>query len=199
MVLRNSHLLQIKSLAQENNVFKSAQGATTSISKETIKTAKKKLASPTNMKTALKHATKYTFHEVEKQCVNAGMNYIIDAEIGAIFTFFLEKAFKDTVTSSVKQNAELGLSLTEYIRYCRALQNHINYKIDSKLEQITNLLKVMTKYLILGLMTDATKSQVSEVISRLSEGCNNATDLVAKSGTHCTAKRVKISAEIDKP
>ncbi|CAB1318246.1 unnamed protein product [Coregonus sp. 'balchen'] len=183
-------------------VFKSAQGAVKSISKETIKTATKKLVSPTNMKVALKHATKYAFQEVGKQSVIAGINYGIDAGIGAIFKIILEKAFKDMVTSTVKQNAELGLSLTKYIGSAvpkGALQNRSNYKIDSKLEQqMKDLVQVMTKDLIPGLMTDATTSQVSDVISRLSEVCNNATDLVEKSGTHCIAKGVKISVEIAK-
>ncbi|CAB1318245.1 unnamed protein product [Coregonus sp. 'balchen'] len=183
-------------------VFKSAQGAAKSISKETIKTATKKLASPTNMKVALKHATKYAFQEVGKQSVIAGINYGIDAGIGAIFKMILEKAFKDMVTSTVKQNAELGLSLTKYIGSAvpkGALQNRSNYKIDSKLEQqMKDLVQVMTKDLIPGLMTDATTSQVSDVISRLSEVCNNATDLVEKSGTHLIAKGVKISVEIAK-
>ncbi|XP_045074121.1 uncharacterized protein LOC121583540 [Coregonus clupeaformis] len=80
-----------------------------------------------------------------------------------------------------------------------ALQNRSNYKIDSKLEQqMKDLVQVMTKDLIPGLMTDATTSQVSDVISRLSEVCNNATDLVEKSGTHLIAKGVKISVEIAK-
>ncbi|KAM9516901.1 uncharacterized protein ACWYII_044168 isoform 2-T2 [Salvelinus alpinus] len=180
-------------------VFKSAQGAAKSISKETIKTATKKLASPTNMKMALKHATKYAFQEVGKQGVITGINYAIDAGIGAIFKIILEKAFKDMVNSTVKKNAELDLSLTEYISSAvpkGALQNRSNYKIDSKLEQqMKDLVQDMTKYLIPGLMTDATTSQVSNVISRLSEVCNNATDLVAKS---CIAKGVKISLEIAK-
>ncbi|XP_045074124.1 uncharacterized protein LOC121583538 [Coregonus clupeaformis] len=183
-------------------VFKSAQGAAKSISKETIKTATKKLASPTNIKVALKHATKYAFQEVGKQSLIAGINYGIDAGIGAIFKMILDKAFKDIVTSTVKQNAELGLSLTKYIGSVvpkGALQNHSNDKIDSKLEkQMKDLVQVMTKDLIPGLMTDATTSQVSDVISRLSEVCNNATDLVEKSGTHCIAKGVKISVEIAK-
>ncbi|XP_064797117.1 uncharacterized protein LOC135517002 [Oncorhynchus masou masou] len=183
-------------------VFKSAQGAAKSISKETIKTATKKLASPTNMKMALKHATKYAFQEVGMQGVITGINYAIDAGIGAIFKTILEKAFKDMVNSTVKKNAELNLSLTEYISSAvpkGALQNRSNYKIDSKLEQQTkDLVQVMTKELIPGLMTDATTSQVSDVISRLSEVCNNATDLVAKSGTHSNAEEVKISVAIAK-
>ncbi|XP_029564674.1 uncharacterized protein LOC115159261 isoform X2 [Salmo trutta] len=183
-------------------VFKSAQGAAKSISKETIKTATKKLASPTNMKMALKHATKYAVQEVAKQGVITGINYAIDAGIGAIFKTILEKALKDMVSSTVKKNAELDLSLTEYISSAvpkGALQNRSNYEIDSKLEQqIKYFVQDMTKELIPGLMTDATTSQVSDVISRLSEVCNNATDLVEKSGTHFIAKGVKISVEIAK-
>ncbi|KAM9516899.1 uncharacterized protein ACWYII_044167 isoform 2-T2 [Salvelinus alpinus] len=198
---------KLSSVAKEiigtgKNIFKSAQAAAKSISKETIKTATKKLASPTNMKMALKHATKYAFQEVGKQGVIKGINYVIDAGIGAIFKTILEKAFKDMVNSTVKKNAELDLSLTKYISSAvpkGALQNRSNYKIDSKLEQqMKDLVQDMTKELIPGLMTDATTSQVSNVISRLSEVCNNATDLVAKSGTGCIAKGVKLSVEIAK-
>ncbi|XP_031677346.1 uncharacterized protein LOC109868529 isoform X1 [Oncorhynchus kisutch] len=123
------------------HVFKSTQKA----AKYANKTATKKLASPTNMKMALKHATKYAFQEVGKQGVITGINYAIDAGIGAIFKTILEKAFKDMV----KKNAELDLSLTEYISSAvpkGALQNRSNYKIDSKLEQQTkDLVQVMTK------------------------------------------------------
>ncbi|XP_064798343.1 uncharacterized protein LOC135517719 isoform X2 [Oncorhynchus masou masou] len=123
-------------------------------------------------------------------------------ELGPSLKQFYKKLSKNMVNSTVKKNAELDLSLTEYISSAvpkGAFQNRSNYKIDSKLEQQTkDLVQVMTKELIPGLMTDATTSQVSDVISRLSEVCNNATDLVAKSGTHFIAKGVKMSVEIAK-
>lgn len=152
------------------------------------------------MKMALKHTTKYAVQEVGKQGIEAAKKLCHWYWNWGCLKAILEKAFKDLVTSTVKQNAKLGLSLTEYIGSAvpkRAWQNCSNYKIDSKFEQqMKYLVQDMTKYLIPGLITDSTTSQISDLIGRLSEVSNKATELVAKSGTEEIAKVIKMSLKI---
>ncbi|XP_034152932.1 uncharacterized protein LOC105014817 [Esox lucius] len=173
------------------HMFKSCQGAVKSVSTGVLK------SSTANIKTALKHATKYTVQEAAKQGIETALNYAIDTGIQAVFKEILKDGFKISVSSTVNQNAKLGNCLTEYIASAvpkGALQNSSNYKIDSKLEQqMKDLVQIMTKDLIPELMNDDTTSKVSEVISRLSEVSKKGLELVENSGKNKLVKGIKIS------
>ncbi|CAB1352216.1 unnamed protein product, partial [Coregonus sp. 'balchen'] len=106
------------------------------------------------------------------------------------------KAWIQNISLAVKNKPEFSFDalICFFIGMC---QNGSNFKIDSKLEQqIKDLVQDMTKYQISGLVTDSTTSQVSDLIGRLSEVSNKATELVAKSGTQEIAKVIKISFKI---
>ncbi|KAL0965752.1 hypothetical protein UPYG_G00285250 [Umbra pygmaea] len=181
-------------IAAGKHAFKSAKGAVESISKGAI------MSSKSNMRSALKHATKYAVQEVGKQGIENALNYCIDAGIEAVFKEILKEAIKDSVSSTIKKNSELDVCLINYISATvpkKALHDSSNYKIDSKLEQeMKDLVQLMTKDQIPALMYDKTTSQVSDIISRLSEVSKKGLELVEQSGKHGISKAINISLKI---
>ncbi|XP_028980887.2 uncharacterized protein LOC105009149 isoform X1 [Esox lucius] len=176
------------------HAFKSIKGAVKAVSTGVLK------SSTANIKTALKHATKYAVQEAAKQGIETALNYTIDTGIQAVFKEILKDGFKISVSSTVNQNAKLGNCLTEYIASAvpkGALQNSSNYKIDPKLEQqMKDLVQIMTKDQIPELMNDDTTSKVSDVISRLSEVSKKGLELVENSEKNKLVKGIKISLKI---
>ncbi|KAJ7987040.1 hypothetical protein DPEC_G00334640 [Dallia pectoralis] len=175
------------------HAFKSIGGTVKSITKAAVKSSK------ATMTTGLKQATKYAVKEVAKQGINTALNYAIDTGIQAVFKEILKNAFKDSVSSTVKQNAELCVSLTEYIASAvpkGALETSTSYKIDSKLEQqMKDLVQIMTKDLI-PMLTNDDISKASEVISTLSEVSKKGLELAEKSGGNNLAKGIQMALKI---
>ncbi|KAM9440454.1 uncharacterized protein Hap1MRO34_025693 [Clarias gariepinus] len=164
------------------------------LSKESLKSAVKTMTSSTVLKQNFKHATKYAVQEIGKKSAVFAINYAIDAALEKVFKDILVSVFKNTVMSLVKQNYILDHTLVEFISsgVPKAALNKENFKIDQeyekKLNQSVNFLcQEVTPYLI----QDCTKER--EVISRLSEVCEQATELMKKaqlSGVHETAKLI---------
>ncbi|XP_042263836.1 uncharacterized protein LOC121895074 [Thunnus maccoyii] len=157
-----------------------AQSAISSVGKQTFGSAMKKMTTSTVVKQNFKYAAKYAAQEIGKQAVDTGLNYAVDG-LKEAFKKILESAFKDVVTSAVKQNRDLDKAITEFIssQVPKAAMQKDNFKIG-KLdeEEMTKTIAVLTDEVIPDLMRDCTT--VHEVINRLTEVCNGATDIMNK-------------------
>uniref|UniRef100_UPI0037E76790 uncharacterized protein isoform X2 n=1 Tax=Semicossyphus pulcher TaxID=241346 RepID=UPI0037E76790 len=163
-------------------MFSSIRGtAIYSMGKETFGNVMKKMTTSTALQQNFKHAAKYAAQELGKQAVITGLNHAVDAGLKAIFEKILESAFKDKVTKAVKQNSDLDHALTEFI--CSHVPKAALDKDDFKIGQLdenamTDAIALLTEQEIHYLMMDCTK--VHTVISRLTEVCNGATELMEK-------------------
>ncbi|XP_029518290.2 uncharacterized protein LOC115130877 isoform X1 [Oncorhynchus nerka] len=166
------------------HAFMSFKGSVTAASSLSLGTVKK-LGTKTVVKQTFKHATKYAGQEMAKQIVTHTLHYFIDAGLQAVLKEILNKAFKDSITSVVKENDALSHTLTELV--CSgvpksALQKPAaEFKIDRECEKsIKDLVKSVTEKIISDLMTDC--STVHEIIDRLAQVSSKASDLMDNAG-----------------
>ncbi|KAI7793682.1 hypothetical protein IRJ41_025213, partial [Triplophysa rosa] len=170
----------------------SVQSGLSSLSKESFKSAMKNMTSSAALRESFKHTAKYTIQEIGKKCVITAMNYAIDVTLQEVFKQILQNSLKNFVTSSVKQNSKLDQTLVEFVSSGapKAALKKENFKIDQKFEQeIKKSVSMLCEEITPQLILDCTKAQ--EVISRLTEVCNAATELMEKaklSGVLETAK-----------
>ncbi|CAK6983566.1 uncharacterized protein LOC122981724 [Scomber scombrus] len=173
------------------------QSAMSSIGKEAFGSAMKKMTSSTVLKQNLKHAAKYTAKEITKQAVSKSLNYAVDAGLKAIFENILSSAFKDVVTSAVKQNRDLVKAITDFIcsQVPKAALQKENFKIGkSNEEEMNKAIAALTEEVIPDLMMDCTT--VHEVIGKLTEVCNGATELMDKAKLSGVVQGVNISLKV---
>ncbi|KAK9976718.1 hypothetical protein ABG768_021923 [Culter alburnus] len=177
------------------------QSGLSSLSKESFKSAMKNMTTSTVLRQNFKQASMYAVQELGKKSVLTAMNYAIDAALQEYFKKILQRSFQNVVTSSVKQSSELDQNLVKFISsgIPKAALKKENFKIDQNYEKqikksIDMFCKEITPYLIL----DCTTAQ--DVISKLSEVCDNATKIMNKaklSGVLETAKLVLKVAEYE--
>ncbi|KAL0194972.1 hypothetical protein M9458_008544, partial [Cirrhinus mrigala] len=163
-----------------------------SVSKESFKSAMKNMTSSTVLQQNFKSATKYAVREIGKQSVLTAMNYAIDTALQEVFKKILQSSFENVVTSSVKQNSKLDQTLVEFVSsgIPKAALKIENFKIDQNYEkQVKETVGMLCEEVIPHLILDCTTAQ--EVISKLSEMCEAAEELMNKaklSGVFETAK-----------
>ncbi|XP_036418950.1 uncharacterized protein LOC118802510 [Colossoma macropomum] len=157
------------------------QSGVSSIGKESFGAAMKKMTSSTALQQNFKHAAKFAVQEIGKQAVNTAINHAINAGLEALFEKILKKAFERIVFSSVKENSKLDQTLSEFISsgVPKVALEKDNFKIDQKYEQqFKQSVDMLTEDIIPHLIMDCTT--VHEVINRLSEVSNAATDILNK-------------------
>ncbi|KAI4893737.1 hypothetical protein NFI96_026669, partial [Prochilodus magdalenae] len=158
------------------------QSGASSISKEAFGATVKKMTSSTAFKQNFTHAAKYVVQEIGTQAVNTALNHAINEGLQALFEkTILKKAFKDIVFSAVKANTKLDQTVSELISsgVPKVALNKENFKVDQKYEQqLKKTVSMLSEDIIPYLMMDCTT--VHEVISRLSEVSNAATDIMNK-------------------
>ncbi|KAA0704158.1 hypothetical protein E1301_Tti023516 [Triplophysa tibetana] len=170
-----------------------------SVSKESFKSAMKNMTTSEALRQNFKHASAYAIKEIGKQSVITAMNYAIDKALQEVFKSILQNTFKNCVTSFVKQNSKLDQSLVEFISsgVPKAALQKENFKIDQNYEkQMKESVGMLCEEIIPELVLDCTTAQ--DVISKLSEVCNAATELMEKaklSGVLEAAKLVLIVTE----
>ncbi|XP_016115648.1 uncharacterized protein [Sinocyclocheilus grahami] len=168
------------------------QSGLSSLSKESFKSAMKNMTSSTVIKQNFKCATKYAVQEIGKQSVLTIMNYAIDSALQEVFKKILQSSFEKVVTSSVKQSRELDQNLVEFISsgIPKAALKKEDFKFDQAYEkQIKKTVGMLCEEVIPHLILDCTTAR--DVISKLSEVCEAASELMNKaklSGVHGMAK-----------
>ncbi|XP_016115651.1 uncharacterized protein [Sinocyclocheilus grahami] len=152
----------------------------------------KNMTSSTVIKQNFKCATKYAVQEIGKQSVLTIMNYAIDSALQEVFKKILQSSFEKVVTSSVKQSRELDQNLVEFISsgIPKAALKKEDFKFDQAYEkQIKKTVGMLCEEVIPHLILDCTTAR--DVISKLSEVCEAASELMNKaklSGVHGMAK-----------
>ncbi|XP_051987382.1 uncharacterized protein LOC127647274 [Xyrauchen texanus] len=185
--------------AMFTSVKGSIKSGLSSVSKETFKSTMKNMTSSTALRQNFKYATKYAVKEIGKKSVLSAMNYAIDAALQEVFKKILQSSFENVVTSSVKHSRELDQIIVEFISsgVPKAALKKENFKIDQNYEkQINKSVGVLCKEIIPHLILDCTTAR--DVISKLSEVCKAATELMNKaklSGVLETAKLILKVAE----
>ncbi|KAI2646854.1 Nuclear migration and anchoring protein unc-84 [Labeo rohita] len=166
-------------------IFTSFKGTVRSglscVGKESFKSTLKNMTSSTVLKQNFKYATKYAGQELMKKSVLTAMNYAIDAALQEVLKKILQSSFKNVVTSSVKQSSKLEQTLVEFISsgIPKAALKKENFKIDEKYEnEIKSSVGMLCEEIIPHLIWDCTTTQ--DVISKLSEVCEAAVDLMEK-------------------
>ncbi len=168
------------------------QSGLSSLSKGSFKSAMKNMTSSTVLKQNFKFATKYAVQEIGKQSVLTTMNYAIDAALQEVFKKILQSSFENVVTSSVKQSSKLDQTLVEFISsgIPKAALEKEDFKIDQTYEkEVKKSVGMLCEEIIPHLILDCTTAQ--DVISKLSEVCEKAEELMNKaklSGVHEMAK-----------
>lgn len=166
-------------------VFTSVKGniksGLSSLTKESFKSTMKSTTSSAALKQNFKYATKYAVQEIAKKSALSLVNYAMDAAFQEVFKKILKRAFEDVVTSSVKQNSKLGQTLLEVISsgIPKAALKKENFKINQNYEkQIKKSVDVLCKEITPHLILNCTTAR--EVISKLSDVCTQATELMNK-------------------
>ncbi|XDV26026.1 hypothetical protein PO909_029834 [Leuciscus waleckii] len=175
----------------------SAQSGLSSLSKETFKSGIKNMTSSTVLKQNFKLATKYAIKEIGKKTVLTAMNYAIDAALQEVFKKILQISFENDVTSSVKQSSELDQALVEFISsgIPKAALKKENFKIDQEYEnQIKKSVDMFCKEIIPNLILDCTTAR--EVISKLSEVCEGATEIMNKEKQSGVLEMAKLALKV---
>ncbi|KAG7314318.1 hypothetical protein KOW79_021621 [Hemibagrus wyckioides] len=171
----------------------SVKSGLSSISKESLKSA----LSSTAVRQNFKHATTFALMEVGKQSVLSGMNYAIDKALQEVFKKILQSAFEKEVTQSVKQNSQLDQTLVEFISSVvpkTALKKE-NFKIDQSLEkQIKKSAEMLCEEIVPQLILDCTTAR--EVIEKLSEVCEKATELMNKAKLSGVVETAKLALKV---
>ncbi|KAI7793684.1 hypothetical protein IRJ41_025216 [Triplophysa rosa] len=176
----------------------SVQSGLSSLSKESFKFAMKNTTT-TAFKQNFKHATKYAIQEIGKKSVITILNYAMDEALQKVFKEILQDCFKNDVSSSLKQNNKLDQTVVEFISsgVPKGALKKENFRIDQKYEkQLKESVGMLCEEITPQLVRDCTTAQ--EVISRLSDVCDAATELMEKaklSGVLETAKVVLKVAE----
>ncbi|KAA0704162.1 hypothetical protein E1301_Tti000197 [Triplophysa tibetana] len=177
----------------------SIKSGLSSVGKQSFSSAMKNMTTSAALKQNFKHAAKYAVQEIGKKSLISIMNYAIDKALTEVFKNILQNSFKNVVTFSVKQNIKLDQTLVEFISsgVPKAALKKENFKIDSKYEkQMKESVGLLSEEIIPELILDCTTAQ--DVISKLSEVCDAATELMEKaklSGVLETAKLVLKVAE----
>ncbi|XP_056593358.1 uncharacterized protein LOC130412201 [Triplophysa dalaica] len=175
----------------------SIQSGVSSVSKQSFKSAMKNMTTSGALRQNFKHASAYAIKEIGKQSVITAMNYAIDAALTEVFKNILQNSFKNVVTSSVKQNSKLDQTLVEFISSGvpkAALQKEI-FKIDQNYEkQMKESVGMLCEEIIPQLILDCTTAQ--EVISRLTEVCNAATELMEKAKLSGVLEAAKVVLKV---
>ncbi|XP_056090572.1 uncharacterized protein LOC130070269 [Rhinichthys klamathensis goyatoka] len=177
----------------------SVKSGLSSLGKESFKSAMKNMTSSTVVKQNFKLATKFAVKEIGKKTVLTLMNFAIDETLKEVFKKILQSSFENAVTLSVKQSIELDQALVEFISsgIPKAALKKENFKIDQKYEkQIKKSVGMLCEEIIPRLILDC--STARDVISKLSEVCEAATELMNKAklpGVIETAKLVLKVAE----
>ncbi|XP_076836233.1 uncharacterized protein LOC143481929 isoform X2 [Brachyhypopomus gauderio] len=168
------------------------QSGTSFAAKESLGGVVKKMTSSTALKQNFRHGVKFAAQELGKQSVITAMNYGIDEALKKTFEEIFKLAFGDLVCSSVKGNKDLVKSLSDLISsdVPKAALQTSNFKIDQNYEkQVKTSVALLCNDIIPQLIFNGTK--VHQVISRLSEVCNAATELLDKVRLSGVAKGVK--------
>lgn len=174
--------------AMFTSVKGSIQSGLSSIGKESFKAAMKNMMSSTAVRQNFKYATKYAVQEIGKQSVLTAMNYAVEEALQQVFKKILEGAFKNSVTSSVKQSCKLDETLVGFISsgIPKAALRKENFKIDQKYEkEVKKTVALLCEEVIPSIILDCTTAQM--VIKKLSEVCRKATEIMEKaklSGLH---------------
>ncbi|XP_034158338.2 uncharacterized protein LOC113528924 [Pangasianodon hypophthalmus] len=183
--------------AMFTSVKGSVQSGLSSLGKESFKSAMKNMTSSTALRQSFKYATKYAAQEIGKKSVLSAMNYAIDAVLQEVFKKILLTAFENVVTSSVKQSSKLDQTLVEFISsgVPKAALKKENFKIDQKYEkQIKKTVDLLCEEIIPQIILDCTTAK--EVISKLSEVCEAATDLMNKAKLSGVLETAKLALKV---
>ncbi|RXN12430.1 hypothetical protein ROHU_010113 [Labeo rohita] len=168
-----------------------------SVSKESFKSAMKNMTSSTVLKQNFKFATKYAVQEIGKQSVLTAMNYAIDAALQDVFKKILQSSFENVVTSSVKQSSKLDQTLVEFVSsgIPKAALKKENFKIDQNYEkQVKETVGMLCEEVIPHLILDCTTAR--EVISKLSEVCEAAEELMNKAKLSGVYEMAKLALKV---
>ncbi|RXN30015.1 hypothetical protein ROHU_018069 [Labeo rohita] len=166
-------------------------------SKESFKSAMKNMTSSTVLKQNFKFATKYAVQEIGKQSVLTAMNYAIDAALQEVFKKILQSSFENVVTSSVKQSSKLDQTLVEFVSsgIPKAALKKENFKIDQNYEkQVKETVGMLCEEVIPHLILDCTTAR--EVISKLSEVCEAAEELMNKAKLSGVYEMAKLALKV---
>lgn len=182
-------------------MFTSFKGSVTSglssVGKQSFNSAMKNMTTSTALKQNFRHAVKYTVQEIGKKSVLTAMDYAIDAVLQEVFKKILQSSFNTVITSSVKQNSELDQNLVEFISSSvpkAALQKE-NFKIDQRYEtEVKKSIGLLCKDIVPNIILDLTTAQ--EVISKLSEVCDAAAEIMGKSNLSGVFKAVEVAAKV---
>ncbi|XDV26047.1 hypothetical protein PO909_029851, partial [Leuciscus waleckii] len=169
----------------------------TSLSKESFKSAMKNMTTSTALRQNFKVAAIYAVQEIGKKSVLTAMNYAIDAALQEIFKKILQRSFENVVTSSVKQSCKLDQALVEFISsgVPKAALKKENFKIDQNYEnQIKKSVGMLCEEIIPHLILDCTTAR--DVISRLSEVCEAATEIMNKEKQSGVLEMTKLALKV---
>ncbi|XP_042578754.1 uncharacterized protein LOC122137151 [Cyprinus carpio] len=173
------------------------QSGLSSVSKESFKSAMKNMTSSTVLKQNFKSATKYAVQEIGKQSVLTAMNYAMDKALQEVFKKILQSCFENVVTSSVKQSSKLDQALVEFISsgIPKAALKKENFKFDQAYEkQIKKTVGMLCEVVIPDLILDCTTAQ--DVISKLSEVCEKAEELMNKAKLSGVYEMTKLALKV---
>ncbi|XP_048010494.1 uncharacterized protein LOC125244454 [Megalobrama amblycephala] len=175
----------------------SVKSGLSTLGKESFKSTMKNMTSSAVVKQNFKFATKYAVQEIGKKSVLTAMNYAIDAALQEVFKKILQSSFENVVTLSVKQSSKLDQTLVEFISsgIPKVALEKENFKIDQNYEkQIKKSVGVLSEEIIPYLILDCTKAR--EVISKLSEVCEAATELMDKAKLSGVLETAKLALKV---
>ncbi|XP_048011335.1 uncharacterized protein LOC125244980 [Megalobrama amblycephala] len=175
----------------------SVKSSLSTLGKESFKSTMKNMTSSAVVKQNFKFATKYALQEIGKKSVLTAMNYAIDAALQEVFKKILRSSFENVVSSSVKQSSKLDQTLVEFISsgIPKVALEKENFKIDQNYEkQIKKSVGVLSEEIIPYLILDCTKAR--EVISKLSEVCEAATELMDKAKLSGVLETAKLALKV---
>ncbi|XP_077065732.1 uncharacterized protein LOC143718601 [Siphateles boraxobius] len=185
-----------------NAVFTSFKGnvksGLSSLGKESFKSGMKNMTSSTVLRQNFKLATNYAVQEIEKKTVLTAMNYAIDSALQEVFKKILQSSFENIVTLSVKRSSELDQALVEFISsgIPKAALKKENFKIDQNYEkQIKKSVDMFCEKIIPHHILDCTRER--DVISKLSEVCEAATELMNKAKLSGVVEMANLALKVD--
>ncbi|XP_042578791.1 uncharacterized protein LOC109112188 [Cyprinus carpio] len=173
------------------------QSGLSSVSKKSFKSAMKNMTSSTVIKQNFKSATKYAVQEIGKQYALTAMNYAMDEALQKVFKIILQNSFKNVVTSSVEQSSKLDQTLVEFISsgIPKAALTKDDFKIDQDYEkQVKKSVGMLCEEVIPDLILDCTTAQ--DVISKLSEVCEKAEELMNKAKLSGVYEMAKLALKV---
>ncbi|XP_066536390.1 uncharacterized protein [Hoplias malabaricus] len=169
------------------------QSGVTSMGNQSFGDIMKRMSSSAAFQQNFKYSTNFAVKELGKQSVMAALDYSLDEGLREAFVMIFESAFKDIVSSSVKQNSALAQALGEFIssgvREAALKEDH--FKIDQAYEQkVKEHIEQLNENVIHHLITDCTAEK--EVISQLSNMCDAAIVILNNEKLSGVAKGVSL-------